>query len=128
MSPERGNLALLPNDTNMTDSTFAPLAIPVADNDKYLLKAYIVVKELRNRGWLNLGHTIYSRYSAFFVNGGTFPKDLTLTGAEFRQYLISYCQANPLTMDAIADNGDGFLKIMVEACEMQKTTHTYWNF
>jgi len=26
MSPERGNLALLPNDINMTDSTFAPFA------------------------------------------------------------------------------------------------------
>jgi len=105
-------------------STAAAFATPTANNDQYVLSAYIVVKELRNRGWLNLGHTIYSRYSAFFVNGGTFPKDLTLTGAEFRQYLISYCQANPLSLDAIADNGDGFLKIMVEACEMQKST---WN-
>jgi hypothetical protein len=108
----------------MTTSTLAPapFATPTANNDQYVLSVYIVVKELRNRGWLNLGHAIYSRYSAFFVNGGTFPKDLTLTGAEFRQYLTSYCQANPLTLDAIADNGDGFLKIMVEACEMEKST------
>jgi hypothetical protein len=103
-------------------STTAPSVLPTANNDQYVLSAYIVVKELRNRGWVNLGHAIYSRYSAFFVNGGTFPKELTLNGAEFREHLISYCQANPLSMDAIADNGDGFLKIMVEVCEMQRST------
>ena len=102
----------------MTTSTAATLN---HNNDAYALSVYTVVRQLRSRGWLNLGHAIYSRYSAFFVNGGTFPKDLTMTGAEFKERLISYCQENPLTMDAIADGGNGFLKTMVEACEYQRS-------
>jgi len=103
-------------------STAATFSRPIANNDAYALNAYTVVRQLRNRGWVNLAHTVASRYSAFFANGGKFPEDLTITGTEFRQCLISYCQANPLSLDAIADNGDSFLKIMVEACEMQKST------
>jgi hypothetical protein len=45
-----------------------------------------------------------------------------MTGAEFRLDLYLYESKNPLSRST--DNGDGLLKIMVEACEMEKST---WN-
>jgi hypothetical protein len=102
----------------MTISTDATLN---HNNDAYALSVYTVIRQLRNRGWLNFAHTIYNRYSAFCVQGGTFPENLTMTGAEFKERLISYCQENPLTMEAIADGGNGFLKTMIEVCEYQRS-------
>jgi hypothetical protein len=97
----------------MTTSTTAPSVLPTANNDQYLLSIGTVYRQLRNRGWHVLSGIIASRFSS---------SEESMTGAEFRELLISYCQANPLSMDAIADNGDGFLKIMVEACEMQRSS------
>jgi len=103
----------------MTTSTAASIATatPTANNNQYDLSVSIVCNQLRNRGWYNLAGKIDTHF-------GQLQFEDSMNGSEFREELISYCQANPLTMDAIADNGDGFLKIMVEACEMQRSS---WN-
>jgi hypothetical protein len=102
----------------MTTSTFAPTssARPTANNDMYILTVATVIKELRNRGWLVLASNVTRSFASHFSG----IKE-TMTGAEFRQQYDSYCQER---LRGIYDNGDSLLKIMVEACEMEKST---WN-
>jgi hypothetical protein len=97
---------------NQTMAHTNTIALP-ANNNTYVLSVGTVYKELRNRGWHVLAGTIANRFSG--------PKD-TMTGAEFRLDLYLYESKNPLSRST--DNGDGLLKIMVEACEMEKST---WN-
>lgn len=104
---------------HMTTSTLAPAstATPTANNDLYILSVSTVIKELRNRGWLVLASNIVRSVSSHFAG----IKYVYISGAEFREHYTSYCQER-LRGAAAADNGDGLLKIMVEACEMEKST------
>ena len=92
------------------------ISIPTANNDQYLLSVNTVIRELRNRGWLVLAANVTRSFASHFSG----IKE-TMTGAEFRQQYESYRQER---LRGITDNGDGLLKIMVEACEMEKSS---WN-
>jgi hypothetical protein len=123
MSPERGNLALLPNDINMTTSLFAAAsnATPTANNNTYRLSVKTVVRELRNRGWQTLAQRLSTRHASYY-GSGVIADGATISGAQFKLDLFMYeISAGPLRS---TDNGDGLLKIMVEACEGEKST---WN-
>lgn len=98
----------------------ASLATPTANNNQYDLSVSIICNQLRNRGWYNLADKIDSHF-------GQLQFEESMNGAEFKQYLISYCQAETwlptsLTRTAILDGGESLLKRMVEACETQRST------
>ena len=102
--------------------TLAPAstATQIANNNQYDLSVITVCNQLRNRGWFNLADKIYNHF-------GQLEFDDSMNGSEFKQYLISYCQTETwlptsLTRTAILDGGDNLLRLMVEACEMERST------
>jgi hypothetical protein len=105
----------------MTTSTLAPasIATPIANNNLYRLSVATVVKELRNRGWQALAQKLSIRHASYY-GSGVIAEGATISGAQFKLDLFMYeISAGPLRS---TDNGDGLLKIMVEACEMEHST------
>jgi hypothetical protein len=106
----------------MNTSTTASLARPTANNNTYRLSVATVVTQLRNRGWQTLANRLAVRHASYY-GSGVIAEGATISGAQFKLDLFMYELSKGDTLRS-TDNGDGLLKIMVEACEMQKST---WN-
>ena len=109
----------------MTTSTAASIATatPTANNNLYRLSVATVVKELRNRGWSVLANTFSKRHASYY-GSGVITEGATISGAQFKLDLFMY-ELNSGSPLRSSDCGNGLLKIMVEACEMEKST---WKF
>lgn len=100
-------------------STPASIATPIANNNLYRLSVATVVKELRNRGWQALAQKLSIRHASYY-GSGIIAEGATISGAQFKLDLFMYeISAGPLRS---TDSGNGLLKIMIEACEMEKST------
>ena len=106
----------------MTTSTLAPasIATPIANNNLYRLSVATVVKELRNRGWQALAQKLSIRHASYY-GSGVIAEGATISGAQFKLDLFMY-ELNSGSPLRSSDCGNGLLKIMVEACEMEKST------
>ena len=106
----------------MTHTSTPSISTPAANNNTYRLSVATVVKELRNRGWQTLANRLATRHASYY-GSGVIAEGRTISGAQFKLDLFMYelSKGDTLRSD---DCGNGLLKIMVEACEGEKST---WN-
>ena len=96
---------------------------PTANNNLYRLSVATVVKQLRNRGWSVLANNLAVRHASHY-GSGVIAEGATISGAQFKLDLFMY-ELNSGSPLRSTDAGNGLLKIMVEACEDEKST---WRF
>jgi hypothetical protein len=109
-------------NNNMTATSTASIATaaPTANNNLYRLSVVTVVKQLRNRGWSVLANRLAIRHASYY-GSGVISEGATISGAQFKLDLFMY-ELNSGSPLRSSDCGNGLLKIMVEACEEEKST------
>ncbi len=95
-------------------------AAPIANNNLYRLSVATVVKQLRNRGWSVLANRLSTCHASYY-GSGVITEGATISGAQFKLALFMY-EVNSGSPLRSTDSGNGLLKIMIEACEMEKSS------